>query len=882
MTLITSESCMPKEAAATSQAVVPGRSWAGSYRASAARANGGRAAFASGLETTERSAQQEQSDAVVARVAQSLGADEATTRGWLDAIGASGKYPYIDGYMDAISEVAAHVLAYASQKVESLDDVIGAVIARYGSDDGYRRKTLDGSMNEPKLLLEIGGEVSRRAPAGGNRFRELVDRFSGTGLAYFFHPSDSPGADIPADTQIEEIRYALQDGIVDKIARVERVSGMTTLVFDYLGQQRRVLITDIIDAPPGKPSTAGWVIATGKTTTLSSVVSYILLYACGKWGKGYGTEIIYEVDRQRWLAKKANHNDTASGGPRNFDHPGMDVYVAAAAVASGLGLWRRTRALEVTTDSPQAEQSQAVLEHVARSMQQKEGTRFNQVHYDSNVVNFGIGSWTGPRIATVLDAYETFATEQGTTATLYNYFGGKSGFDDLRSRFRSNSVGVPMAAADKGALESLGADTSWQDAQIRLLAQEVKKYVEAIATDNKYPFIDGYMNAVTEVAAHVIAHALHQHGRVNDLIAEVISNHGGEAAFGQEITIGTMDERKFLGEIGEAVVRRVQSKYQNGVRKRYQDLIAQFDGSGLGYFFDPQDASAGRAQNYGRAATMAASVRSMSAPILPPGATRPAPSRPIRPSRARSLGDPGEVVPDYSQVHNTWQALSLFSEWIQRSMKFRIGVTDTSFFPHSAIAKLRLVDGAGQLLGEGSGFYVGPNTIVTAGHCLVNDDGSRVEGVEVIPGLNGTKDPFGGASVGITGLKPHPKYDPTHYNASYDIGVIKGAPDAPNGQYFEMEELRASYPEGIITCGYAAVGVDPTIQHMDVDAIRELQNGTFIYAAQVRPGSSGGPVFYSLSDQTIRVVGLNVTTYDAQHNRGLRLTDPMIAWINSV
>jgi V8-like Glu-specific endopeptidase len=255
--------------------------------------------------------------------------------------------------------------------------------------------------------------------------------------------------------------------------------------------------------------------------------------------------------------------------------------------------------------------------------------------------------------------------------------------------------------------------------------------------------------------------------------------------------------------------------------------------------------------------------------------------RRIRPP-VRSLEDPGEIVPDYSQVHNTWQALQMFWDWLQRSVKFRVGVTDTSFFPHSAIAKLRLVDGAGQLLGEGSGFYVGPHTIVTAGHCLVNDDGSRVQGVEVIPGLNGTNEPFGGASVGLTALKPHPKYDPTHYNASYDIGVIKSAPDAPNGQYFEMEELRVSHPEGIITSGYAAVGVDPTVQHMDVDAIRELQNGTFTYAAHVRQGSSGGPVFYMLDDHTIRVVGLNVTTYDAQHNRGLRLTDAMIAWINSV
>jgi N-acetyl-anhydromuramyl-L-alanine amidase AmpD len=403
----------------------------------------------------------------------------------------------------------------------------------------------------------------------------------------------SPGADVPADTQAEaeEIRYALQDGQVNKVAHVERASGVTTLVFDWAGQEQRVPIVGIVDAPPGKPSTAGWSVAS-KITTLSAVVSYILLYACGKWGKGNGTEITYEADGKRWLAKKATHNDTASGGPRTSDHAGMDVYVAAAtAMAAGLALQRRKPQAGALGDLSQAEQSQAVLEDVARSMQQKEGTRFDQVHYDSSVVNFGIGSWTGPRIATVLDAYEAFATGKGSTATLYGYFGDQNGFNDLRSRFRSNSIPAPMAQADKSRLESLGGDTSLQGAQVRLLASEVKSYADAIETDNKYPFIDGYMNAVTEVAVHVLAHATHQHGQVNDLIGEVIANHGGDAALGQEITSGTTDEHKFLGEIGEAVTRRVKAQYQAGVRKRYVDLIAQFEGSALSYYFHPQVAT---------------------------------------------------------------------------------------------------------------------------------------------------------------------------------------------------------------------------------------------------------------------------------------------------
>ncbi len=1058
------------------------------------------------LGVTESSSQRDQNDAVLGHITQTLGASDVEARGWLELISVSGRYPYIDGYMDAISEVAAIVLAYASQKIGALDDVIAAAIAQAGGDESLGRKMIDGSMNEPTFLLQIGAEVARRQPSVGNRFRELVERYSGTGLAYYFHPSDSSGNTDTADAQTEEIRYALQDGNVNKVARLERNAGVNTLVFDWMGQTRRVLIVDVIDAPPGAPSTSGWVSAARKTTTLASVVSYILLYACGKWAKSYGTEIVYEVDGQRWLAKKAIHNDSSSGGPRNTDHPGMDVYVAAAAMAAGLGRRSRARAFEVTGDSTQAEQSQAVLERVARSMQQKEGTRFNQVHYDSNIVNFGIGSWTQTRIATVLDAYEELAAEQGSSSTLYGYFGGKNGFDDLRSRFRSGAVGVPMTAADKSALEALGGDPSLQDAQVRLLAKEVRQYVDAIAKDNRYPFIDGYMNAVTEVAAHVLAHAVHQHGRVNDLIADVIASHGGDPAFGQEITNGTMDERTFLGEVGEAVARRVKPEYRNGVRKRYQDLITQFTGSGLGYFFDPQPAAtasglgrgerrgsmpppranglkpsgrplsdqsftlnwdeveliaqptdvscwaasaamvvgwkdrisltpeaiveiagrstatgldpaqveqfateiglafeppqsysiegfrrlleasgplwvgaslpglhaivvtgmysdgapdgsdtfvritdpwdrvagnpgspgpylkthaqgsryilrwadfvrefeaaatdfasvnlqilhasetAGRTPNTGRPADYAMAAQAQRKPISGPARSRPisrssplsaaSPTRkPIRPPRARQLGDPGDIVPDYSQAQSTAQALAMFFEWLSHEMKFRTGIHDARFFPHSAIAKLRLVDGGGNLLGEGSGFYVGPHKIITAGHCLVNDDGSRVQGVEVIPGLHGTDEPFGGASVGITGLHPHPKYNPLKYDPSYDIGVITGAPDAPNGEYFEMEELRMSPNTGIITCGYAAVGVDPTIQHMDVDAIRELHNGTFTYAAQVRQGSSGGPVFYALDAHTIKAVGLNVTTYDAQVNRGLRLTDPLIAWINSI
>ena len=158
-----------------------------------------------------------------------------------------------------------------------------------------------------------------------------------------------------------------------------------------------------------------------------------------------------------------------------------------------------------------------------------------------------------------------------------------------------------MDPGEKSALEAMGRNTALQEAQIRLLAQEVRRYVDAVGTSGTYPFLDSYMDGITEVAAHVLAHATHQHGRVNDLIAEVIANHGGDAAFGQEITNGTMTERQFLSEIGEAVVNHVpetitvQGKVVHprpGVRRRYAESDQPVRRLRPRYFFHPTPATA--------------------------------------------------------------------------------------------------------------------------------------------------------------------------------------------------------------------------------------------------------------------------------------------------
>jgi hypothetical protein len=132
--------------------------------------------------------------------------------------------------------------------------------------------------------------------------------------------------DDPQEPTVEEIPYALQDGKVTRVARLERAEGSTTLSFtDVAGKAQRVPIIEIRDAPVGQRPT-GFRVARS-VGTLAAIVSYILLYACGKWKKPYGTEIVFEAGGKRYVGKYAVHND-GPGGPRPTDHPGIDLYEA--------------------------------------------------------------------------------------------------------------------------------------------------------------------------------------------------------------------------------------------------------------------------------------------------------------------------------------------------------------------------------------------------------------------------------------------------------------------------------------------------------------------------------------------------------------------------
>lgn len=232
-------------------------------------------------------------------------------------------------------------------------------------------------------------------------------------------------------------------------------------------------------------------------------------------------------------------------------------------------------------------------------------------------------------------------------------------------------------------------------------------------------------------------------------------------------------------------------------------------------------------------------------------------------------------------------AMQAINDWLTQRLHFITPVPDTSFFPFSAICRLELPDG------WGTGFFVSPNRILTAGHVT---NGATT--IDVVPGKNGAgHEPFGRFTVTGADIITHPSFSP---GGDFDLGVLRVSTPPPNGRYFDnLDTTPHSVSGGVAICGYAAdVGADDS-QHIDGDYLREVSANLeqADYGANTMPGTSGSPVFYTVSvdDQAaqqcridIGVQGVHVaspsvgSTPDSQVNKCVMLNDNKVNWLWSL
>lgn len=223
-------------------------------------------------------------------------------------------------------------------------------------------------------------------------------------------------------------------------------------------------------------------------------------------------------------------------------------------------------------------ESQAVAERVAKGLADYEGTAPDQIHYDSGIVNWGVGSNTGSHIAKLLDTYEKYATDEQRNEELYEHFGGRAGFERIRERFRTQGQDASLSKAETAMLQSLGRDKDLVQAQYIKAAEDAKGYINAIGRFNPpYPFADSE-GRISEVSAHVFAAAGHQAGSPGEVYREVIDDIGVGAA-------SKMSEAEFLRLIRNKIVSWVQPRYRVGVTNRYNGLFDQYGSSDAKYDF---------------------------------------------------------------------------------------------------------------------------------------------------------------------------------------------------------------------------------------------------------------------------------------------------------
>jgi glutamyl endopeptidase len=195
-------------------------------------------------------------------------------------------------------------------------------------------------------------------------------------------------------------------------------------------------------------------------------------------------------------------------------------------------------------------------------------------------------------------------------------------------------------------------------------------------------------------------------------------------------------------------------------------------------------------------------------------------------------------------------------EVIERIAEVVIGVDDrtritaTTSNPWRWICALRIKakDGSNWI---GTGWLVGPRTVITAGHCIfIHNRGGWVSSVEVIPGMNGAQRPYGsGVATSFRSVSGWTQ----NQNRNFDYGAIILPSNKAFGNqlgFFGYAALGDSSLQGITLNLSGYPGDKPSgTQWFHARAASALTARTIVYNIDTAGGQSGSPVWRVLNGQ---------------------------------
>ena len=210
----------------------------------------------------------------------------------------------------------------------------------------------------------------------------------------------------------------------------------------------------------------------------------------------------------------------------------------------------------------------------------------------------------------------------------------------------------------------------------------------------------------------------------------------------------------------------------------------------------------------------------------------------------------------------------------------RVRVSDTTQFPFSAIAYLELEDEGGEVLGSCTATFIGPDSLLTAGHCLWDfeaDDWVEAE-IRVVPGKDGDFEPFGYQYAADWWV-------PDAYVATgadeWDWGVIK-LPDTALSEHtgwLTMAVLDTATLAGPdfqpVIVGYPADKPHATMWGLVRPAFLAVGDFTLYYDIDTAPGQSGSAIWSAAAGPTLgKVVGIH--SQGGSVNSGSRIDQELL------
>ncbi|MEM9342355.1 MAG: trypsin-like peptidase domain-containing protein [Pseudomonadota bacterium] len=226
-------------------------------------------------------------------------------------------------------------------------------------------------------------------------------------------------------------------------------------------------------------------------------------------------------------------------------------------------------------------------------------------------------------------------------------------------------------------------------------------------------------------------------------------------------------------------------------------------------------------------------------------------------------------------------------------------IINTDQAPWRMICSLGLRAGNGGRF-VGTGWLVGPRTVITAGHCLLDRHAGQMAQIDVMPGRRGDDKPFGSVAVTSAATEVHPKWSAS-FDPDFDVGVIHLA--EPLGDATGWFSYAVAGDDELLSHQMNVGGYPAHVQGELVageelwwhkDAILDTSPRRVFYATDTSGGQSGSPVWaFESGDGAPIVVGIHaygaelvqsdVTGGSAQANSAPRIdediADLIDAWI---